>query len=100
MTAPPGDTQPLRLVHGKWPKLAERIIPFTPSAGVRIGVAVPIHNNASVLEATVDSIVQNLASGDRVALVENGSSDDSWARMKARYGAHAQIVLAQLTEPD
>lgn len=88
---------------GHWPKLECRSIEW-PVAGLAtamsVGVVVPVHNNADVVEATLQSLLVNLGPGDRISVVENGSTDESWAFLCERFGNHPQISLSRLSVGD
>ncbi len=44
-----------------------------------ISVIIPVHNSEKYLKECVDSVLPGLNGDDEVVLVENGSSDSSWA---------------------
>lgn len=44
-----------------------------------ISVIIPVHNSEKYLKECVESVLQGLNEDDEVILVENGSSDSSWA---------------------
>lgn len=90
-------------IFGRWPKFENRSVewPVTGLADIMsIGVVVPVHNNADVIEATLQSLLVNLGPADRIAVVENGSTDESWTLLCERFGNHPQISLDSLSVGD
>lgn len=94
------DPARLHVRAGPWPRVETISVPLSAGPPVTIGVAVPLHDNADVLEATVDALLENLGPGDRIALVENGSRDGTHELAVRRYGAEPRIVIDRLTAGD
>ena len=70
----------VRWCAGAWPQMEWRFgLPQVgPADAPSIGIVVPAHNNADTLRATVRSIAPQMFAGDRLAIVENGSTDGTW----------------------
>jgi teichuronic acid biosynthesis glycosyltransferase TuaG len=93
---------PLLVESGQWPDLKTSSVPAQPmgTKAVSIGVAVPVHQNADVIENTVEAILANLEPQDRIALVENGSRDGSLALILEKYSSNPQVLIDTLESGD
>jgi cellulose synthase/poly-beta-1,6-N-acetylglucosamine synthase-like glycosyltransferase len=69
--------------------LPARSLPPARGSRPRVAVLVPAHNESSVIVATLNSILPQLAQGDRLLVVADNCSDDTTALARA---AGAEVV--------
>ncbi len=60
-----------------------------------IGVIVPAHNASITIVSTIDSILSSITPGDEVFVIENGSTDDTWQKLKQNYSRISAVRLIQ-----
>lgn len=68
------------------------------SRGIGLSIVIPLHNSTMVLARTIERWLDRLTTGHtEIILVENGSSDLTWAlaRELARDTAHVTFTVAQ-----
>jgi glycosyltransferase involved in cell wall biosynthesis len=58
----------------------------------RVSVVVPSFNNASFIEATIDSILGQTFQDFELVVADHSSSDGTWERLQ-RYGADPRVIL-------
>jgi cellulose synthase/poly-beta-1,6-N-acetylglucosamine synthase-like glycosyltransferase len=71
--------------------------PISPAVSVdmpSIGVVIAAYNEAPALPATLDALLAQLAGGDLVLVVDDGSSDNTGAMLSARYGVEWPVPMA------
>lgn len=82
--------------YGQWPDLlAERMAQTKLTAPLKLGVVMPAHNSEETLVSSVESVLAGLGADDRLCVVENGSSDATWAILEERYGKAENVILSQ-----
>jgi hypothetical protein len=92
-----------RVRYGTWPDLRPALVQphaADPGATSTLDVIVPVHNAAHLIAATADAILAGLTADDRLIMVENGSSDQSWEVISRLYGGHPNVVIDRLLEGD
>ncbi|WP_445678479.1 glycosyltransferase family 2 protein [Radicibacter daui] len=90
----------LRLYHGCWPDLKLWTGPVDRIARTSFGVVIPAHNNAGCVVDTARRVLANMEPEDRLAIIENGSTDGTWEALTAAFSGHSQILLDRLPDGD
>ena len=60
---------------------------------LRVSVVIPTYNRSHLIQRAIDSALANLAPGDEVIVVDDGSTDDTVAIVSA-YGERVQLIHA------
>ena len=62
--------------------------------GLSVSVIIPTFNRASVIARAVESVIVQLADGDELIVVDDGSTDDT-ARALARFGPRVRLISVE-----
>jgi cellulose synthase/poly-beta-1,6-N-acetylglucosamine synthase-like glycosyltransferase len=82
------DTALLLFVASAWPSLWRDAPPAPAPGGPRpsVGVIIAARDEAAVLAATIDALLAQTDPPDAIWLADDGSTDESPAKLRARYG--------------
>lgn len=92
--------QVYKYVCGHWPVLevGSAVITSEYSNTKSLGVVVPAHNCEATIEETIASITASMAPGDKIYIIENGSTDNTWDKMLRCFTANPFVSMEQLDE--
>ena len=91
------------LWFGKWPQV-DRLAKWPPQPNNKraptFGVVIPAHNAAGTIERVLETVLVGLFPHDRVAVVENGSTDSTLEIVRRRWLNDPRVVIESLVDAD